>query len=203
MPAADRPLRADAERNRRRIVDAAREVFGREGLEAGVDAVAREAGVGIGTLYRRFPTKADLIAAIVADRSEAMLARIEGIENADPWHVLAATLRVFGEQVACDRALFDALRAELPGTAALIDLRGRLLDALEPRLRAAQDAGQVRPDVAVTDLMPVVAAVARIRPIASEGDPALWERYLALVLDGLRAGAPAPLPGAPPARELR
>jgi AcrR family transcriptional regulator len=202
MAGTDRPLRADAERNRRRIVAAAHAVFARDGLDAGVDVVAREAGVGIGTLYRRFPTKRDLIAAILEDLSAAMLARIETVDDADPWAALTATLRVFAEQVARDRGLFDALKTDMPSAWSLGDMRNRLLDALEPRLAAAQAAGAARADLSVTDLLPVVAAVARIRPIAPGGDAGLWERYLAVVLDGLRAEGASPLPRQAPPRRL-
>jgi AcrR family transcriptional regulator len=202
MSTTERPLRADAERNRNRIVEAARVVFAREGLHAGVDAIAREAGVGIGTLYRRFPHKADLIKAIVRDMSEEKLEAIEAIDDADPWAALTATLRVFAEQIASNRTLFGVLRAELPDLPVLTDLRARLIAVFEPRLRAAQAAGIVRDDVSVTDLLPVVAAVARIDPTKPGVDPAIWQRYLALVFDGLRAEGATPLPGTPPPRVL-
>lgn len=202
MPVTERPLRADAERNRRRIVAAAGEVFGRDGLEAGVDAIAREAGVGVGTLYRRFPTKTDLIFAVVEERTEATVARVREIDDADPARALAEALHAVGERIAQDRGLFDALVAELPCARLLNGMRAQLLDAIEPRLLAAQEQRAVRGDLAVGDILAIVAAVARIAPKAWDAGPDHWRRYLVLVLDGLRPEVASPLPHAPPPRRL-
>src|SRR3954452_1709249 len=104
--AATRPLRADAERNRRRILDGARDVFARHGLEAGVDEVARAAGVGVGTLYRRFPTKDDLMLAVVQDNTETMLLELEAAAAVDdPWNSFFAAAHAMAQSTARNRAL--------------------------------------------------------------------------------------------------
>src|SRR5829696_9084994 len=95
-----RALRADAERNRRRILDAARDVFAENGLGVGVDAVARAAGVGVGTLYRRFPTKQDLLAAVIEDGICHLADRVEQIESIEhPWEPFEATVHEFAETI--------------------------------------------------------------------------------------------------------
>src|SRR5829696_9880810 len=97
-----RALRADAERNRRRILDAARSVFAEHGLGVGVDAVARAAGVGVGTIYRRFPTKQDLLAAVVEDGILRLADAIDEIAATtdDPWEAFAGAVRAFAEGIA-------------------------------------------------------------------------------------------------------
>src|SRR5688572_27422051 len=109
MGSEPRPLRADAERNRRRILDAARTVFAEHGLGVGVEVVAREAGVGVGTIYRRFPTKDRLLGAIVDDRVDELRARLEGVADDDPWQALTTAAEILAGVVARDRGFYEAL----------------------------------------------------------------------------------------------
>ncbi len=202
MAATERPLRADAERNLQRIVAAATEAFGRDGLEAGVDAIAKEAGVGVGTLYRRFPTKGDLIAAVMQARTSETVRLVRAIDEPDPGRALAAAARLVAERTASDRGLFDTLVAELPCAQTLDGMRSELLAALEPLLEAAQDADAVRDDITAGDLLAILASVARISPRFWDAPPDLWTRYLVLVLDGLSPRVASPLPHVAPPRRL-
>jgi len=198
MESSVRPLRADAERNRRRILDAARDTFAEHGLGVGVDTIARAAGVGVGTLYRRFPTKDDLLAAILEDRVESFLtelAAFDGME--DPWAAFAGAAEALAGGLVRDRAFFALFQQSgepLPGHAA----KARLVEALGPFLARAQAAGVVREDVVVDDLLAVCAVGARLPAWRLAREPELWRRYLAIVLDGLRPEGAHPLPHPPP-----
>jgi len=197
MTVGERPLRADAERNRRRILEAAAIVIARDGVDAGVDAIAREAGVGMGTLYRRFACKDDLVRAIVAERAEHTLADMaQAAAAADPWDALSGSVRALAGRFAEDQGLLDAV-AQGGGRPQLLQVRARLLASLGPVLDRARAAGVVRGDVTATDLLPLASIVTRVPASARETDPRIWERYLAIVLDGLRAEPASPLPRAP------
>jgi AcrR family transcriptional regulator len=194
-----RPLRADAERNRRKIVRAAIEVVARRGLDAGVDEIAQLAGVGRGTVYRRFPTRDELVRAIVLDRTAEALAAMErAAAEPDPWAALEGALHALGEHLAGDRGLFDTLTGGGRPVDVVPERPGWFLAALEPALTRCREAGIVRDDIAATDLVALAAAVSQVVPAAASGPPALWERYLALALDGLRGPAPGPVPHDPP-----
>lgn len=202
MPLTERPLRADAERNRRRLLEAAATVIARDGVEASVEAIAREAGVGMGTLYRRFACKDDLVRAILDERAEITLGEMDAAAVAeDPWDALAGTVTALAGGFAGDQGLFDAV-AEAGGRPQLLEVRSRFLDAMAPPLAAARAAGVVRDDVTVTDLVTLASIVARVPPSAREVDPRIWERFLGVVLDGLRLGPAHPLPRAPLPRKL-
>jgi AcrR family transcriptional regulator len=197
VEAAARPLRADAERNRRRILDAARTTFAEHGLDVGVDTIARAAGVGVGTLYRRFPTKEQLLHAILEDRSEAFrceLRDLSGVE--DPWEAFATAAEVLARVLARDRAFFQLFQqANVPLAA---DAKRGMYETLEPILRRAQQAGVVRDDVVVADVPALCAIAARLPAWRLAAEPELWRRYLAVILDGLRPEAAHPLPHPPP-----
>jgi AcrR family transcriptional regulator len=198
MESSVRPLRADAERNRRRILDAARETFAEHGLGVGVDTIARAAGVGVGTLYRRFPTKDDLLAAILEDRVESFLAELaafDGVEDA--WEAFAGVAGALASGLVRDRAFFALFQQSgepLPGEAA----KARLVEALCPFLERAQAAGAVRDDIVVDDVPAMCAVGARLPAWRLAREPELWRRYLAIVLDGLRPEGAHPLPHPPP-----
>jgi AcrR family transcriptional regulator len=193
--AATRPLRADAERNRRRILDGAREVFARHGLEAGVDEVARAAGVGVGTLYRRFPTKDALMLAVVEDITEAVLLELEkagALE--DPWDAFVAAVSALASSTARNRALHQVFQEAWPLIPAASECRDRTLAALAPILTRAQAAGVVRDDLVVADVPALCAIAARLPDWRMDAEPELWTRYLGVILDGTRPAAATPLP---------
>jgi AcrR family transcriptional regulator len=195
-----RPLRADAERNRHRILTAAREVFARRGLDAGLDEIARHAGVGTGTVYRRFPDKQHLVEALVADWLDELLRLVEhGAEHPDPWVGLVEVLEsLVGSQVQ-DRGLKDAIFGRLADCDAFREHRGRLTPVLQRVVDRAKAAGVVRDDVEVTDLASIQLMLTQVATFAGARHPDVWRRYLRLLLDGLRAERSSPTPLGRPA----
>jgi AcrR family transcriptional regulator len=194
-----RALRADAERNRRRVLDAARTVFARDGLGAGVDEIAREAGVGVGTLYRRFPQKEDLLAAVLEDGMGRLVEDVEALHGLeDPWEAFAGALDALAGTIARDRAFFEVIQAAAEPVPVAAETKERLIAALEVPLRRAQDAGAVRPDVVAHDIPALCMVAARLPAWRLERQPELWRRYLALLADGLRPEGARPLGHEPP-----
>ncbi|WP_327679108.1 TetR/AcrR family transcriptional regulator [Kitasatospora sp. NBC_00458] len=185
-------MRADAERSRRRILDAACEVFLERGPDAPLDAVVRRAGVGPGTLYRRFPDREALVRALVTDlltRLAAAAVRARE-EEADPYRALrrfvhaAADLRM--------GAAIVVLLERLVVDEELAAARSGAVSAVGDLLRAAQDAGRLRADVGMGDLVLLCVRVSRPLPgglAALDADGALVHRHLDLALAGLRPGA--------------
>ena len=194
-----RTLRADAERNRRRILDAAKTVFAREGLGAGVDAIAREAGVGVGTLYRRFPTKQELLVAVIEDGVARLACAIEELHDRDdPAEAFDAALHRFAETIARDRGFFEVIYGSPAFVPIASDEKERLVDALDVLLCRAQQAGAVRDDVVVHDVPALCMVAARLPSWRLDRQPALWTRYLALLRDGLRPSGAHDLGHEPP-----
>jgi len=197
---AHRTLRADAERNRRRLLHAATEVFCERGIDAGVGEIARRAGVGRGTLFRNFPTKEHLIAAIVVERLRESCARgRKALEAPDPGEALFELIEASICRSATDRALFDALADTWLAKDEIRDAHSALLETLDALLRRAQRAGAVRPDVSAVDLMMLVKGVCEAAFAFRHVNPEVAMRQIDLVRAALRpaAGAP-PLRGHPP-----
>jgi AcrR family transcriptional regulator len=178
-----RPKRADALRNYERLLAAAREAFTEADRSASLEDIARRAGVGIGTLYRNFPTRADLVEAVYVDEVEALSRSAGELAELEPWEALTAWLRRFVGYVATKQALIDELFAIAERDAAVFaSCRAMLHTAGEPLLRRAQDAGSVRPDVTIDEVVRMVGGIAKI----PADDPADIQRLLAVALDGLR-----------------
>ena len=181
-----RPLRADARRNREKVIEAARAVFAEDGLDAQMDDVARRAGVGVGTLYRHYPTKDALVQAMVADHFERMAERGRAAleEDGDPWEAFAGFLRWCGEHQMHDRALGEVVAGQPQAT---FDdaVRGCGLQACGAELlERARAAGAVRDGVTIDDVPVVMCGLGAVR--GSRG-PEAGRRYLELMLDGMRA----------------
>ncbi|MFI7664233.1 TetR/AcrR family transcriptional regulator [Nocardia sp. NPDC049526] len=196
MP-VDKPLRSDAQRNRDALVNAAREVFEERGLDAPLKEIAARAGVAIGTLYNRFPTRDDLIAAAVEDRIEAggRIAR-EAIEIQDPWDAFVYLVEKVCELQAADRLLSDlALRGAPSPAIARAQEDGHGL--MRQIITRAQESGALRPDWVLEDIAFITWSHTRIIEATAKIAPQAWRRHLALVLDGLRATAAHPLPVPP------
>jgi AcrR family transcriptional regulator len=196
-------LRADAARNRERIVAAAVEVFAERGLEASTAEIAQRAGVGEATLFRRFPTKDDLVTAIVAVMLEdAATVATSCLEEDDPWRGVERFLYEMAERASEDHVINDGTKERCMASPALAAERTRILDLTAQLVRRAQNAGALRDDIAGQDLMFLMGAVASIGEVPFDGlRPDLWKRYLGIVLDGLRPGNTSKLrPPAPPRR---
>jgi len=179
-----RPKRADALRNYERLVAAGREAFTEADRSASLEDIARRAGVGIGTLYRHFPTRTDLVQAIYVDEVEALSRSAAELAELEPWEALTAWLGRFVGYVATKKALADELFAvdDAERQAVFAGCRSMLYSAGEPLLRRAQDAGIVRPDVTIEEVVRLVAGIAKI----PADDPADIQRVLDVALDGLR-----------------
>jgi AcrR family transcriptional regulator len=194
-------LRADAARNRERIVAAATEVFAERGMEASTAEIAHRAGVGEATLFRRFPTKEDLITAIVlVQLEEAAVVAAESLEEEeDPWRSVEGFLYEMAERASHDHGVFDAVKEKCMAAPELVEAKRRVLDLTSQLVRRAQRTGVVRDDIAGQDLMFLMHSIASLGVLPFPGlRTDLWKRYLGIVLDGLRPeGASKLRPGAP------
>ncbi|MEU1207284.1 TetR/AcrR family transcriptional regulator [Nocardia sp. NPDC005825] len=180
----DRPLRADARRNRERVLAAAQEAFAAEGISVPLDEIARRAGVGAGTVYRHFPTKEALFEAAILDQVEKITAYARELTAAeDPGAVFFEFLAMMVLEGGVKRDLADALRSgggEYPRT-----VSHDLKEALGMLLSRAQDAGAVRPEISVDDLLTIIKGVFLAVHEAGAA-PGLRERTFAVIADGLR-----------------
>ena len=180
-----RPKRADALRNYEKLVAAGREAFTEADRSASLEDIARRAGVGIGTLYRHFPTRTDLVQAIYVDEVEALSRSAQEFAALEPWEALTSWLQRFVGYVATKQALADELFAvadDAERQAVFAGCRAMLRGAGEPLLRRAQDAGIVRPDVTIDEVVRLAGGIAKI-PADNADD---IHRVLAVALDGLR-----------------
>lgn len=194
----DRPLRADAARNVERILQATRDVYGELGPDAPVEAVARRAGVGERTLYRRFPTKADLVrAALEQSIADNLGPEIdEAPRAADPLRGIVRLIEAAVRLGARERNLLTAAHRTGRLTA---DLSDSLTEALGELVRRGQEAGRVRADLVADDLLRLVAMLYSVlSTMDNEGEG--WLRYVALVIDAIAIDERRPLPPAPPFR---
>jgi AcrR family transcriptional regulator len=195
VAAGERPLRADARRNREKVLEAARAVFSEQGRDAQMDDVARAAGVGVGTVYRHFPTKEALIEALMVSAFEAIAAAAEAaLEVEDPWNAFTSVLWRGAETMAGDRALSEVF-ASIPGaTEAVMPTVAGLTDTMSELIRRAQKAGALREDLIVDDIPMVMCGIGSATK-KEHRCPDAWRRHLTIVLEGMRApSAGGPLP---------
>jgi AcrR family transcriptional regulator len=191
----ERPLRKDAERNRQRILQAAGELFAQRGLGVTLDDIARHAGVGVGTVYRRFADKELLIDALFEQRIETMCAiAAEALEQADPWDGFVYFFVQGSELQARDRGLKELLTCSAHGGGCVAVARDRLRVLVTAVFDRAKAAGVVRADAAPFDAPLISFMVGAVIDRSRDVEPDLWRRYLQLVLDGLRPCAATPLP---------
>jgi AcrR family transcriptional regulator len=184
-----RPLRADARRNRERVLEAARACFAQHGLDAQVDDIARAAKVGVGTVYRHFPTKEALIEALMVDSFQMIAAQATvALEIEDPWEAFASVLRRGAEIMAADRALSEVF-ASIPGAMAqaMPTVEG-LQESMELIMGRAQEAGVLREDAMLDDVPMIMCGIGSATK-KEHRCPASWRRHLGIVLDGLRASS--------------
>jgi AcrR family transcriptional regulator len=195
-----RPLRSDAERNRQRIISAAGRVFAERGLGATMDEIAARAGVGVGTVYRRYPEKELLIDALFEERIEELArAGEQALAAEDPWLGLIAYLEFAIAEQAANRGLRDLLLSSTYGHDRVARARERLGPISAQLLERARKAGTLRPDLAVNDVPMLYLMLGAIVDYTRDVEPAAWRRYFALVEDGLRArrSGPSRLPTGP------
>ena len=184
-----RPLRRDAERNRQRILKAASEVFNKRGLEVSLDEIARYAGVGVGTVYRRFRTKEELVEALFKERIDSVAALAEeALRAPDPWSGLVSFMEQMTEMMAGDLGLRQMLMFATYGQDRVAYARQRNAPLVQRMVERAQAAGQLRTDLRQTDIPFIVFMLADATQLAHGASPGIWRRYLALILDGMRPG---------------
>ena len=191
MTLPTRSLRADAKRNRARMLEAARTVFQRDGLSAQMDAIAAEAGLGVGTLYRHFPTREALVKVVIAERLQQLVASAaSAADNVDAWAAVEELVWRFAAFEAEDRGMADILA----------DHRSRAIDApdapvaafmdyLRAAVARAQSVGAMRKDVSAMDVLTAVCGLGKMVGPASAGDAEQWRRLVRVLLDGLRQPA--------------
>jgi AcrR family transcriptional regulator len=201
MTVADRPLRKDAELNRRRILDAAGELFAERGLGVTLNDVAHHAGVGVGTVYRRFPDKAQLIDELFEQRLAEIQALAEkAIGDPDGWHGLTNFLESALEIQARDRAVKELLFNTPGGVERVARMRENIFPLATALVARAKESGQLRADAAAQDIPMLQLMIGTIIDLSRDFQPDLWRRFLSILLQGLRAdpGPPEPLQTAPP-----
>jgi AcrR family transcriptional regulator len=181
------PLRADAERNRQRLLAAARELFATRGLHVTLDDIARHAGVGTGTAYRRFANKDELIEALMVDRIHEIgaIAR-ECVEDPDPWRALAGFFERALALQASDRGLKDILWTSGHGREQVVHARRAIAGPVHKIVARAVEAGVVRADMATSDVPVINYMLNFLIDFSRDVEPELYKRYLAIVLDGLK-----------------
>lgn len=174
-----RPQRADARRNFDALISAAREAFAEHGTDASLEDIARRAGVGIGTLYRNFPSRDALVEAVYVAEVEKLVAAAHQVAELEPWTAIEQWVQHFIGFVGTKKALIAVLNRE---SDALISCRGAMYDSGAPLLSRAQQAGIVRDDVSIEDVVRLISGVAGV----AYADDAQRDRITGLALDGLR-----------------
>jgi AcrR family transcriptional regulator len=194
-----RPQRADARRNYEKLISAAREAFAEDGTSASLEDIARRAGVGIGTLYRHFPTRQDVFESVYVEEVEALCRAADDLPNdLSPWDALVAWLHRFVLYAATKRALAETLNHD---SQVFLSCRGEIYAAGEPLLQRAQQAGEARPDTTFDDVVRLISGISVIH----FADPDQIERVLGMAFDGLRHQPPrtGPRDTTKPARRSR
>ncbi len=182
-----RPMRADARRNFDRLVAAARDVFAESGADASIESIARHAGVGIGTLYRHFPTRIDLVEAVYRTDVDELVERAEQlVKEPDPWVAVVGWLQAFVRYAQTKRRLLSELHEAFEKNPHLKSVsRERIEGALRTVLEPARRAGVVRTDIDESDLMQLLSSMCMSATVT----PAQSQRLLVMIEDGLRPPA--------------
>jgi AcrR family transcriptional regulator len=202
-PCGPRPLRADAARNRAAIVSVARDVFAEQGLEAPLELIAARAGVGIATLYRRFPTREKLVAAALVEKvAEYAEAARQALAAGDPWAGFAGCVERICELQAGDRGLSDLLCMTLAADEQVEQFRRTANDLLIIVIERAKAEGTLREDFAGEDLVLLLIGTAAVMDVTRQDAPDAWRRFVALALDGFRSRASSRLPEPPSTAQM-
>ena len=197
--ATARPLRADAVRNRARILEAAAEVFAERGLEVTLDDIAHHAGLGVGTVYRRFSDRESLVEALFDERMQVAKRRMEAaLDEPDAMQALEGVIRENCEQFAADRGLRQVMLTSTYGQNSLAQCREEIPPIVERLVQRAKESGALRSDFQATDIPILFLMIGAVVDFTGAIEPGLWRRYLELFLDGIRVcrssdgGATAP-----------
>jgi AcrR family transcriptional regulator len=195
VPPPIKPLRADARRNRERVLAAARETFATHGLDAQVDEIARTANVGVGTVYRHFPTKDALVDALAADHfawiaEESRTSAATVADGGDAWDAFSGFIWACARQLAADAGLSE-IAANRPAAMRHAVLQTDLLTTAAEVIDRAVADGTMRTDATVDDIPVVMCGLGKILSEPSREMGMSWERYVTLMLDGMRPRADA------------
>jgi AcrR family transcriptional regulator len=191
-------LRADAARNRQAIIESAGALYGQRGLDVPFDEIARLAGVGNATLYRHFPSRCDLVAAVFADTLRRVVAAAaEALAAADPWDGFAGHVRFLCRLQATDRGLADLLTTAVTGAPELEALRAQAYAGLVRIADRAKASGALRTDFVPEDIVWLLMANAGLVHRTADAAPKAWSRFVDLALDGLRSAAATPATRSP------
>jgi AcrR family transcriptional regulator len=195
VPATEVKQRADARRNRKRILAAAREQFAELGLDVRMEQIARASGVGVGTVYRHFPAKEDLLQALADERFASLAEKARAaLQDPDPWNGFCQLMRESARVTAEDRSLSEAMD-QLPDLCTVAAEKVRLLELTGELIERAQASGAMRADFTADDVPSLMRGLARATVPHDNGPPAMsWARYLEIMLSGLRAREAEPLP---------
>ncbi len=197
-------LRADAARNRAALVEAARAVMAESGLEAPLDEIARRAGIGNATLYRRFPRRIDLIAAVFADRMADHARAVDAaLAATDPWEGFRGYIEAAAELQVHDRGIADLITMDVSMAPEIQELRDRAFEGLVEVIERAKAAGVLRADCTPEDIVVILQANAGLVTRAHPAARAASRRLIHVLLDGLRADAATDGPSAPSPRRMR
>lgn len=198
-PAAGKPaLRADAQRNRERVLEAARAVFAEQGLEASTNEIARRAGVGVATLFRRFPTRDELVAAAFAEKMHGYAQAIEeALADPDPWYGFCGYIERICRMQADDRGFADVLTMTFPTAKAFEAERDRSAAALADLLERAKVTGRLRADFAHQDVPLILMANAGVVTATRDAAPEAWRRLVGYLIQAFAAETARPLPDPP------
>jgi len=191
---APAPARSDARRNRERLVAAARELFASAGVEVSVREVARQAGLGVGTLYRHFPAREDLVDAVLEDAYEDFIAHAQAaLEESDPWRGFTWFIEEALVLHALNRGLKDVIETQAHGRERATAMRRRIRPLVTRLVARAQEQGTLRPDFTAQDIPLLFWASDRVIELGGSVAPDIWRRHLGFVFDGLRSSAATPL----------
>jgi AcrR family transcriptional regulator len=194
-PSTDRPLRRDAERNRQRILEAARDAFAEDGLAVTLDEIARRAGVGVGTVYRRFSDKEQLIDALFEKRIGEVVALGEAsLRREDAWQGLVEFLEGATAMHADDRGLKEVALSGTHGMERVARARGQMYPLVTRLVERAQEQGSLRPDLQPTDLPLLQLMLGAVSECTRDVEPEIWRRFLGILTDGLRTRREEPSP---------
>ena len=193
-----RPQRRDAQERREKLIAAAQREFAAHGVDASLEKIAREAGVSIGTLYRHFPTRLDLLMAAFEPRLQEFLDGANtALEMKDPWEGLVSYLENLFRVQAGDRGFNDFLSRRFPGSPDTERIHDQMCRQIEDVLTRAQEAGEARPDITQADIVNLIWSNGRLIDATSTTAPNAWRRHLYLMLDAYRAERAHPIPEPP------